>query len=98
MGGIKNAYFSYMKSIGGDASKPSIVPGLSNIQLFFVAFAQGWCEKATDEALRVQVATNPHSPAKFRVLGPLINLPQFSQTWQCKQGSYMNPAERCEVW
>ena len=40
MGGVKNSYNSYMKVIGNDYNKPSIVPGLSNIQLFFVAYAQ----------------------------------------------------------
>jgi putative endopeptidase len=98
MGGIKNSYNSYSKQIGPDANSPSIVPGLSNIQLFFVAFAQGWCEKVTPEYLKVQVQTDPHSPARFRVLGPLINLPQFSQTFSCASGTPMNPTNRCEVW
>jgi len=98
MGGIKNSYHSYMKQYGGSANKPSIVPKLTNIELFFVAFAQGWCEKISDEALRVQVETDPHSPARFRVLGPLINLPDFANTWQCPVGSFMNPKSRCEVW
>jgi putative endopeptidase len=98
MGGIKNSYNAFKTVIGNQADAPSIVPGLTNMELFFVAFAQGWCEKATDEALKNQVETNPHSPAKFRVLGPLINLPEFSDTFKCAQGTPMNPTSRCQVW
>jgi len=98
MGGIKNSFYSYSKLIGPDANKPSIVPGLTNIQLFFVSYSQGWCEKITDQALKVQIQTDPHSPARFRVLGPLMNLPQFASTFQCPNGSPMNPTNRCQVW
>lgn len=98
MGGIKNSYNAFKTVIGNQADAPSIVPGLTNMELFFVSFAQGWCEKATDEALRNQVETNPHSPAKFRVLGPLINLPEFSDTFKCASGTPMNPTSRCQVW
>jgi len=98
LGGIKNSFNAYLTTVGNEANQPSIVPNLSNSQLFFVAFAQGWCEKATDEYIRVQVETNPHSPAKYRVLGPLIDLPQFSDTFKCSSGSPMNPSTRCIVW
>jgi putative endopeptidase len=98
MGGIKNSYHSFLKKMGSKAFEQSIVPSLTNAQLFFVAYAQGWCEIATPEYLKVQVETDPHSPAQFRVMGPLINLPQFSDLFQCPKGSTMNPAERCTVW
>lgn len=110
MGGIKNSYHAFLQKMGKDAFQPSIVPGLNNAQLFFVAYAQGWCEIATAEYLKTQVEvktmfekclqfqTDPHSPAQFRVMGPLINLPQFSDVYQCPQGSTMNPTARCEVW
>jgi len=98
MGGIKNSFNSFLKNAGSNANQPSIVPGLTNAQLFFVAYAQGWCEKVTDEYIRVQVQTDPHSPAQFRVLGPLINLPQFSDVFQCAVGTPMNPTHHCAVW
>jgi predicted metalloendopeptidase len=41
--------------------------GLTNAQLFFVAYAQGWCAVQTPESLRIQVATDPHSPPRYRV-------------------------------
>jgi predicted metalloendopeptidase len=98
MGGMKNAARHYKSVIGDDANKESIVSGLTNLQLFFVGFGQTWCEKATDQYYRVQVQTDPHSPAKFRVLGPLRNLPDFADTFHCPEGTFMNPTDRCQVW
>jgi predicted metalloendopeptidase len=48
----------------------------------------------------LQVQTNPHSPPKFRVNGPISNVSEFAQAFQCKEGSAMvrPPAKRCEVW
>ena len=98
IGGVKNSYHAYSTLIADAANEPSEVPGLTNIQLFFVAYAQGWCEVATDQYLENQVETDVHSPARYRVIGPLQDLPEFSSVWSCPVGSYMNPTSRCEVW
>jgi predicted metalloendopeptidase len=99
MGGINNAFKTIRTFLGDAALKsPSIVNGLSRGQLFFVAFAQTWCTIASPESIKLRVKTDPHSPAQFRVLGPLINSPQFSDTFQCPVGSGMNPPTRCQVW
>jgi putative endopeptidase len=98
MGGIKNSFHALSTLLGTKVKDPSIVPKLSRGQLFFVAFAQGWCTKASDAYYRLHAATDPHSPPMFRVLGPLMNLPAFSTTFNCPVGSPMNPVDRCEVW
>eukprot|EP01097_Dermamoeba_algensis_P005531 TRINITY_DN3518_c0_g1_i1.p1 TRINITY_DN3518_c0_g1~~TRINITY_DN3518_c0_g1_i1.p1 ORF type:complete len:656 (+),score=142.03 TRINITY_DN3518_c0_g1_i1:43-2010(+) len=98
MGGIKNAHDAYVAAYASEADKPSIVPNLTNRQLLFVTFAQGWCGVATPEYLETQTKTDPHSWARFRVLGPLINFPTFADTFKCPVGSVMNPKERCTVW
>ena len=72
--------------------------GFTNDQIFFVAWAQNWCALTTDDYLRRQVETDPHSPAKFRAEGPLIDLPAFAEAFQCAEGTPMNPKDRCEVW
>jgi len=97
MGGIKNA-FATAGTFLGDLTVPSIVPKLNKGQLFFVAFAQTWCTVASPESIKLRVKTDPHSPAQFRVLGPLMNLPAFSQVYNCPAGSPMNPVDRCQVW
>jgi putative endopeptidase len=84
---------------GAGAPMPS-VGGFTPAQQFFVGFAQAWCANYRPEALRLLVATNPHSPPKYRVIGPLSNLPEFAAAFQCKEGSPMVPpaAKRCEIW
>ena len=67
-------------------------------QAFFFGMGQAWCSKYRDEALRRQIATNPHSPAFFRVNGPMSNMPEFAAAFSCKAGSKMVRANRCEVW
>jgi predicted metalloendopeptidase len=98
-GGIKQAYSAYKayEASHPGAEKPA-VEGLTNDQLFFVAFAQTWCSLATPEIERVLVTVDPHSPPRFRVTGPLVNYPQFAETFQCAAGSAMHPATTCEVW
>jgi endothelin-converting enzyme/putative endopeptidase len=98
-GGIKQAYsaFKSWEAAHPGADKPA-VEGLTNDQLFFVAFAQTWCSLATPEIERVLVTVDPHSPPKFRVNGPLVNFSQFAATFQCAEGTPMHPAAACEVW
>lgn len=87
-GGILNAYNAYTAQAGGNTDYP----------LFFVGYAQGWCSKATPEYQRLAVLADVHSPPRFRVIGPLMNLDYFSTVFSCKAGSYMNPTTKCKVW
>jgi len=98
-GGIKQAYVAYKayEAKHPGSEKPA-VPGMTNDQLLFVAFAQTWCSLATPEIERVLVTVDPHSPPRFRVTGPLVNYPQFAETFQCAAGTPMHPADTCEVW
>jgi predicted metalloendopeptidase len=99
MGGVKQAYAAYTKwaaENGGDETPH--VEGLTNEQLLFVSFAQVWCTVATPEYLRVQVATDPHSPGQFRANVPLAMTPAFAEAFECAEGTPMNPKDRCEVW
>lgn len=97
LGGIKLAYQAFKsknpKPVSGVA-KGEFTPE----QELFLGFAQGWCGKMRDEALRHLVSTNPHSPPNLRVNGPLSNLPEFAQAFSCKPDAKMVRKERCEVW
>jgi predicted metalloendopeptidase len=98
-GGIKEAYNAYKlyEAAHPGTEKPA-VPGMTNDQLLFVAFAQTWCSLATPEIERVLVTVDPHSPPRFRVNGPLQNYSQFWETFSCGDGTAMHPAKPCEVW
>ncbi len=111
LGGLKLSFAALQRAQSGapasaagapptaPASMPS-VGGFTPAQQFFVGFAQAWCANYRPEALRLLVATNPHSPPKYRVNGPLSNLPEFASAFQCKEGAPMVPAaaKRCEIW
>jgi predicted metalloendopeptidase len=55
---------------------------------------------ATPEYDRDLVINGVHSPNRFRVNGPLSNMPEFAEAFSCKTGDRMvRPAsERCRVW
>jgi len=97
-GGIKAAFRGYHAWAGRNGNPAPYVPGFTNDQLFFLGFAQSWCSVVAPEFSRLLVTMDPHSPAKFRINGPLSNFPAFAETFQCKAGTPMNPAKRCEVW
>lgn len=50
------------------------------------------------ETLKMRITTGLHSPAEFRVLGPLSNMDAFAKDFNCPIGSPMNPEHKCEVW
>ncbi|XP_037045655.1 neprilysin-3 isoform X2 [Bradysia coprophila] len=99
-GGLKAAFNAYIKSKNETDSDMLLLPGINmtHRQLFFVSFAQVWCSAVTDETTNLQIEKDPHSPPKFRVIGPLSNLKEFSEEFQCKMGSPMNPVKKCEIW
>jgi len=74
--------------------------GLTPDQRFFVGFAQWACENDRPEELRERAITDPHSPAKYRINGAVVNVPEFGPAFSCKPGSPMvKPADKvCKVW
>ncbi|XP_075412247.1 endothelin-converting enzyme 2 isoform X1 [Tenrec ecaudatus] len=98
-GGLKaayNAYKAWLRKHGEEQQLPAV--RLTNHQLFFVGFAQVWCSVRTPESSHEGLVTDPHSPARFRVLGTLSNSRDFLQHFGCPVGSPMNPGQLCEVW
>jgi putative endopeptidase len=96
-GGIALAYEAYRLTRAGRDPEPTL-DGITPEQQLFVSLGQIWCEKATDAARRQLVSSDPHSPARFRVNGSLMNLPGFAQAFGCAEGTPMAPARRCQVW
>jgi putative endopeptidase len=67
-------------------------------QLYFLAYAQTWCSKETPELLELMAHTNPHSPPRWRVNGPVADVPAFGEAFRCEAGAPMRPKNVCEVW
>jgi putative endopeptidase len=98
MGGIAIAYDAFkMTAQGKDTAR---IQGLTPDQRFFLSFTQCWRKKIKDEAMRQQINTDPHSPAKYRVWGPLMNFAPFYAAFNVKEGDKMFVAEkeRIHIW
>jgi len=96
--GVQVALDAYHASLGG---KPApVIDGLSGEQRFFLAFAQVWRTKMREDALRNQVATDPHSPAQYRAFAPLRNVQAWYDAWGVKPGDklYIAPEARAKIW
>ena len=95
--GLTAAYEAYHASLGGKA--PPVIDGLTGDQRFFLAFAQSWREKTRDKAMRQQIATDGHSPGRFRAQ-TVRNLDAWYGAFavQPNQKLYLAPEKRVKVW
>lgn len=77
-----------------------IVAGLKPDQRFFLAYALAWMINTRPEALANQVKNDVHSPAKYRVIGPLSDIPEFYTAFAVKEGDAMWRPEnlRVKIW
>jgi putative endopeptidase len=98
LGGLLVAIDAYHASLGG---KPApVIDDLTGDQRLFLAYAQSWRGKTRDDALRVQMASDPHSPRQFRVIGPTRNADLWYRSFDVTsaQKYYLKPDERAHVW
>ena len=98
LSGLTIAYRAYQISL--DGKEAPVIDGFSGDQRFFLGAGQVWRFKATDEAMRNRVQTDPHSPAEFRVNGPLSNMPEFVAAFEVQEtdGMYLPPELRVKIW
>ena len=99
LGGLKIAFDAYKLSQEG---KPPVglIEGFTPEQRFFLGYAETWRLKHREEALRSRLMTDVHSPAKYRILGPLANMSEFFEAFGCKDGDPMKRPEKARpsVW
>jgi endothelin-converting enzyme/putative endopeptidase len=94
LGGLKLAHAAAIAARGGQKTAGKY----SDDQLFFLGYAQAWCTKRRPENERMRVTVDPHSPPRFRVNGPLSNLPAFAAAFSCQAGAKMVRKDQCAVW
>lgn len=97
-GGLAIAYDAFkMTKQGQDTTR---IDGFTPDQRFFISFAQVWRSKLKDELARVYINTDPHSPDKWRVFGPLSNFTPFYTAFDVKEGDKMYKVEkdRIKIW
>jgi len=98
LGGVSNAYSAYKNSGIDEVDLVNEAFGMSPDELFFVAFAQIWCNTASPGYLEMLTSTNPHPPGEYRVQGTLSDSADFHEVFQCAAGSTYNPATSCDIW
>jgi len=98
-GGLRLAYLALMDVLAAKSIPVTEKQdGYNQSQQFFLGFAQVWCENERPEAARLQVQTDPHAPAKFRVDGTVSNMPEFGRAFSCNATDRMSTLKACQVW
>ncbi len=98
LAGLTMAYHALRMAL--EKSHPREIDGFTPEQRFFLSWAQAWRRNYRDEALKLQINTDPHSPANFRTLGPLANMPEFATAFGCEEGDSMvrGADQRAVIW
>ena len=86
-----------LKSQGKELDSPA-PGGLTQLQTFFLSFANIWCGETRPEAARTAVMTQGHSLNRYRVNNVVANMNEFAHAFNCKAGQKMVRANACRVW
>lgn len=92
LGGVALAHRAWRAEAGRRADAPSAIAGLSEEQLFFVAYAQTWCARAQPAYDAAMTRSDPRARPRFRIDGPLAELPAFREAFSCPA------APVCPIW
>lgn len=97
LGGLNVAYTALKKVLTGQ-EKP--IDGFNPDQRFFLAYAHLWAQNIRDKEIVRRTKEDVHSLGRFRVIGPLRNMPEFHAAFNVKKGDYMflSDADRAVIW
>jgi predicted metalloendopeptidase len=101
IGGVKLAYAALQKALAKNPEeRTKKIDGFTPEQRFFLSFAAIWRSKIRDEDQKLRLTTDPHSPAHFRVNGPLSDLSEFAKAFNVPDGAPMvqPPGKRANIW
>ncbi|APR77610.1 Metallopeptidase [Minicystis rosea] len=94
LGGIRTAHGALFDG----SNEESGGNGFDAAQVFFISYAQTWCENVRSDYASLLLLTDPHAPGRFRVNGPLSNMSEFREAFECSADAPMVRAKPCEVW
>jgi putative endopeptidase len=101
IGGVKLAYAALQKALDKNpGAREQKIDGFTPEQRFFLSFATIWKSKQRDEDLKLRLNTDPHSPARYRVNGPLSDLTEFQKAFNLPDNCPMvrSPDKRVNIW
>lgn len=98
LGGLAIAYAAFQQT--PEAKSHQKIDGFTPDQRFFLSYGQIWAQNIRPQFARMLVSVDPHPIPRFRVNGPLSNMPAFAQAWDCKSGEPMvrPPQDQCKIW
>ncbi len=98
LGGVVMGYEAFKKT--NQYKEKKNIAKLNPDQRFFLAYGYAWMVNIKKEALANQLMTDVHAPARFRINGPLANLPEFHKAFNIKKGSpmYQDEKNRVVIW
>ncbi len=98
LGGLSIAYDAYQRCLARTGRRD--IGGFTPEQRFFLGFTLFEREKARPEIEKMLAINDPHSPAVFRINGPVSNLPEFYAAFGVKKGDklYRAPKDRIKIW
>ena len=98
IGGLKIAYLAMEHAYA--SKQRDTIAGFTPEQRFFVSVAQIWRENVRPAYARQLAITDPHSPGRWRIDGPLSDMPEFAQAFGCHAGDPMVRPEnvRPQIW
>lgn len=98
LGGVVMGFEAFKKT--KQFKNKEVISGLTPEKRYFLAYGYAWMVNANEKALLQQVMTDVHSPAKFRINGPLANVPEFHKAFNIKPGSpmYQTDSLRVVIW
>ena len=99
LGGLNISLTAYNKSLEGE-QQPATIDGLTNYQRFFLGYAQLWRQNIRDKELMRRLKEDVHSPGRFRVNGPIVNMPEFYAAFDIEPENkmYVEPDKRAKIW
>ncbi|XP_074654741.1 endothelin-converting enzyme homolog [Tubulanus polymorphus] len=95
-GGLKASLKAYQTNNVDVRSLPGV--NNTNSRIFFIAYAQTWCESIREEVVVELLHGNVHPPSKIRVNTAVSQIKNFADEFKCPIDSPMNPRNRCDIW
>ncbi|AZG73381.1 M13 family metallopeptidase [Shewanella livingstonensis] len=97
VGGLSMAYHAYKLSLNG--KEAPVIDGVTGDQRFFLAWAQVWKEKRTEQSMLTQLRAGTHAPGRYRALAPR-NHDAWYKAFDVKPGDklYLPEDQRVRIW
>ena len=90
----------FVACVGGQGQPAPVLDGYTGDQRVLLGWAQAWRGKVTDDYVKKQVVSDPHSPRQFRVIGPIRNTDAWYDAFKVQptEKMFVAPEQRVRIW